>query len=128
MLKLDSLKGKKIFFGQWSLASDLSSEVKTLNSWDTAAERGVMSSPSKFKFTTLDFNSENPYKQVWFMHCNFVTFHFLMRILPQILLPEQGTPGGRQAAWSCTPGYAWQGSSLEGIWAQKEINSVPAFE
>lgn len=76
----------------------------------------------------LDFNRESPYKQACFTLCNFVTFNFLILILLQILLPEQGTPGDRKATWSCMPGYTCHGSSLEGIGSQKEINSVSAFE
>lgn len=44
----------------------------------------------------LDFNRERPYKQACFTLCNFVTFNFLILILLQILLPEQGTPGDRK--------------------------------
>ena len=57
-----------------------------------------------------------------------VAFHLLILILPQILLPEQRTPGSRQAAWFCTPGHAWQGSSWEGVGARESITTAVAFE
>lgn len=54
VLKLDSLKGKRICFGQWSLASELSGEVKARNRWEAAAKWTWLFPPSQIhKHLTL---------------------------------------------------------------------------
>lgn len=71
MLKLDSFKGKGICFGQWSLASDLSGELKTFDSRESAAKRDavlLLPYPNSQAFV---FNSESVYKQARFTQCRF---------------------------------------------------------
>jgi len=64
----------------------------------------------------------------WTLYSSVVVFHLLVLILPQILLPEQRIPGSRQAAWSCTPCHAWQGSSWERVGDCEVVTTAVAFE
>lgn len=58
VLKLDSLKGKRICFGQQSLASEPSGEVRACNSWEAAAKRDMVVPPYP-NSQALDFNTKS---------------------------------------------------------------------